>query len=290
MPLPSPMPNRNMAPDTYIAAWNTLLAALPTFETDVNTKYSAMGAMASGAGFTIPYTYGTISTVGFVAGTQCTLTPNGGAQTAATALYLDTSTAIGNVASLLATFDDSSSIIKGYLRLTKISDPTRWLIIPIVAGTASTYYYAFNVNGGTIAGSHASPFVVGDALVASFVRTGDIGTTGTLQRRVSAGVVTNTSHTPNIANTDMFSVIGINAASVTFNAPSGTPTDGQSLVFRLVDNGTSRPLAWNAVYRAGTDLPMPTVTTSNKWLYIGFIYNGPYSKWDLVSVLNNIDI
>ncbi len=78
------------------------------------------------------------------------------------------------------------------------------------------------------------------------------------------------------------------AEAATVPAPSGTPANGNILVFRIKDNGTARALTWNAIYRAGTDLALPSTTVISKTLYVAFRYNAADTKWDLVSVLGNI--
>jgi hypothetical protein len=77
------------------------------------------------------------------------------------------------------------------------------------------------------------------------------------------------------------------AAAALFSAPSGTPVDGNTLTIRVKDNGTARALTWNAIYRSldTVNVPLPTTTVISKWLYLGFIYNGTDSKWDIVSVI-----
>jgi hypothetical protein len=70
---------------------------------------------------------------------------------------------------------------------------------------------------------------------------------------------------------------------LTVNAPTGTPLDGDRLMFRIKDNGTSRAITWNAIYRiVGTVLP--TATVANKTSYVGCIYNAADTKWDVVAV------
>jgi hypothetical protein len=73
----------------------------------------------------------------------------------------------------------------------------------------------------------------------------------------------------------------------TIAAPTGTPTQGQKLIVRIKDNGTARALAWNAIFRASTDLALPLITVVNKTMYLGFIYNSTDTKWDFVAYLNN---
>jgi len=102
------------------------------------------------------------------------------------------------------------------------------------------------------------------------------------------GTVTDSATpTPNCDNQDMFTVTALNQ-SATFGKPSGTPVNGQKLIIRILDNGTSRTLAWNSIYRAGSDIALPTATVISKTLYCGFIYNSAASKWDLIAVTNNI--
>lgn len=94
---------------------------------------------------------------------------------------------------------------------------------------------------------------------------------------------TNVTITPDINLTDIYTITAL-ATNTTMNAPSGTAQEGQSLIIRIKDNGTSRTLTWNAVYRAGTDFALPTATTAGKEMYIQFIYNNGASKWDAVGL------
>lgn len=88
--------------------------------------------------------------------------------------------------------------------------------------------------------------------------------------------------TPNCDTTDLYTLSAL-AVSATFGAPSGTPTDGQSLIIRIKDNGTSQALAWNVVYKA-VGVLLPTATIISKDLYIAFIWDAPDSTWDAVGV------
>lgn len=96
----------------------------------------------------------------------------------------------------------------------------------------------------------------------------------------------NATPTPNADTTDVHIITAL-AAGATFAAPTGTPTQGQQLIIRVKDNGTARALGWNAIYRASSDLALPTTTVLSKTLYCGFIYNATDSKWDLLAKLDN---
>lgn len=96
----------------------------------------------------------------------------------------------------------------------------------------------------------------------------------------------NATPTPNADTTDVHIITAL-AAGATFAAPTGTPTQGQQLIIRVKDNGTARSLGWNAIYRASTDLALPTTTILSKTIYCGFIYNSTDTKWDLLAKLDN---
>jgi hypothetical protein len=96
----------------------------------------------------------------------------------------------------------------------------------------------------------------------------------------------NATPTPNADTTDVHIITAL-AAGAVFAAPTGTPTQGQQLIIRIKDNGTARSLGWNAIYRASTDLALPTTTVLSKTLYLGFIYNSTDSRWDLLAKLDN---
>lgn len=91
------------------------------------------------------------------------------------------------------------------------------------------------------------------------------------------------SITPTKGTQDMFTITAL-AVDVTINAVGGTPVNGESYLFRIKDNGTTRAITWNAVYRAGTDFALPTATEAGKTMYIQFIYNSADVKWDAIGL------
>jgi len=120
-------------------------------------------------------------------------------------------------------------------------------------------------------------FFVGDGTTNRFVG-------GTVRTTTIASSAT---PTPNVDITDIYTITAL-AEAAAFGAPTGTPVNGQKLIIRIKDNATARALTWNAIYRAGTDVALPTTTVISKTLYCGFIYNSTDSKWDLIAVTNNI--
>ena len=94
---------------------------------------------------------------------------------------------------------------------------------------------------------------------------------------------TGTTITPNLdlagSGKDFYAFTAL-ATGLTINAPTSPPTDGGLLTFRIKDDGTTRTLTWNAVYRGGT---VALITaTSNKTNYLQFMYNVDDTKWDLI--------
>ena len=73
------------------------------------------------------------------------------------------------------------------------------------------------------------------------------------------------------------------AAGLTIAAPTGTPIDGQSLMFRIKDNGTARAISWNAAFRA-VGVTLPTTTVLGKVLYVGTKWNDAEDMWDVLAV------
>ncbi len=71
------------------------------------------------------------------------------------------------------------------------------------------------------------------------------------------------------------------SAACAINAPTGPVSHGRSILFRFKDNGTSRALNWNAIFRA-MGVTMPAATTISKTTYVLAVYNATDTKWDVV--------
>lgn len=84
-----------------------------------------------------------------------------------------------------------------------------------------------------------------------------------------------------ISTTDQLAVTA-QAVDMTVAAPIGTPSDGQKLLFRIKDNGTSRAIGWHSTFR-GIGVSLPSATTAAKTLYLGFIYNAADARWDCIA-------
>lgn len=125
----------------------------------------------------------------------------------------------------------------------------------------------------------ASSGNVGNILVS----TGTAWASQVLTARVgNNGATLSGTITPPAATVDQYNIIGL-TGNITLAAPSGTPTDGQKLILRIKDAGTSVGITWNATYRV-IGVTLPTSTTANKTSYIGCIYNSTDVFWDVVAV------
>lgn len=102
-------------------------------------------------------------------------------------------------------------------------------------------------------------------------------------KRINPRVSTAATATTLTPASDDFDLVALTAqaSSLTIDAPSGTPVNGQKLAIRLRDNGTARALTWNGAYSAySSDLPASTVV--NMTMYYEFVWNTATTKWDLV--------
>lgn len=73
------------------------------------------------------------------------------------------------------------------------------------------------------------------------------------------------------------------AAGLTLANPTGTFTEGQVLIIRIKDNGTSRSLTYGTNYRAFGQA-LPTSTVVSKTLYLTCVYNSTDTKFDVTFV------
>ncbi len=150
---------------------------------------------------------------------------------------------------------------------------------------------ALNVTAArTIAGTAPVGVTNGDGVggaptVTCTTCTTDTNTQTLTNKRVSPRVVALTDAATVTVNLDTTDVGTLATLSQTtdFPNPTGTPTDGQSLVLRIASS-TARVLTWGSVYSEGTGLPLPTSTTGAGIIdYFGFKYNSTSTKLEIVA-------
>lgn len=102
--------------------------------------------------------------------------------------------------------------------------------------------------------------------------------------RLRSGVGTVTAAANIVANSDAVNQYNVTALNVSasIDPPSGTPANGQKLIFRIKDNGVSQALTWNAIFRP-IGITLPTSTAPGKTMYIGCVYNSDDAYWDAVA-------
>lgn len=93
---------------------------------------------------------------------------------------------------------------------------------------------------------------------------------------------TASSATPSI-DAALYEQYNITALAAAITAVTVTnPAEGLKLTIRIKDNGTARAIALGASFRA-LGVTLPTTTVLSKTLYIGCIYNGADTIWDVVA-------
>jgi hypothetical protein len=123
--------------------------------------------------------------------------------------------------------------------------------------------------------------VYGDA-TGNIDYTGSISATaGFIPRVVS--VTDATSITLNVDITDIAVQVNTQAAgTLTFNAPTGTPLNGEKIIVRVATTN-AQTLSFNAAFAASSALPFPTSFAAGSTNYMGFIYNSTAVKWQLLA-------
>lgn len=136
----------------------------------------------------------------------------------------------------------------------------------------------------------------GDMLVADYdpanISEQLVGLTATqtlTNKRITQRISTEVSSATPTINTDAvdchsITALATNITSMTTNL-SGTPTNFQRLMVRIKDDGNSRSITWGASFEA-KGVSLPTITTPNKTLHIGFQYDTVSAKWGCIAAVN----
>lgn len=93
----------------------------------------------------------------------------------------------------------------------------------------------------------------------------------------------NASLTPEKDTYDVFHLTAMSANTTINNPSTTTAADGETMMFRFLDNGTARTLTWGTAYVAKGGIALPTTTVLSKDLALGFQYNSSLAKWNLIA-------
>lgn len=220
---------------TFASRVDAFITWLIGFVSELNNFSAEMNTIASGGAYAIPYTWGTGGGAG--------LLNVGGApsdQYLATSLDISNISAAGqDISPLLVQFDQSTSTVKGYIRIVHVSDPARFMVFAITARTSNASPAYQWVQGSMVEATAVNPFAMGDSVLLYFDRTGDKGDTGaagangatpgtyavTISNRIAA---TTAGNSVSGANTRAFNTVenntisGASLASNTLTLPAGT--------------------------------------------------------------------
>lgn len=90
-------------------------------------------------------------------------------------------------------------------------------------------------------------------------------------------ITTSGSLTPNFDVYDFYDIRAL-ASDIDINDVVGTLTDGSRIMFRILDDGVSRTLYWNASFQDG-GVGLTIQTTPGKLTHLGFMYHEGRSTW-----------
>lgn len=226
IPLIENAPSRD-DPDNFDVEADNLFPQMNAVIAAMNATAAGMTAAAAGGAFTFPYVFSTTTTDSDPG--AGVLRFNSATQNATSVLRIDNSSSAGfDVTGALDAMDDSSSSVKGYLRLVKSADTTKYALFSVSAVTVMTGYR--NVTVTPVQFSTPSPFAINDSLSMHFDRTGDNGsyTPGYLKvsHRVASGsgssIPTTGLNTRTLNTVEVNTISGASLASDTVTLPAGT--------------------------------------------------------------------
>jgi hypothetical protein len=233
--------------------------------TITNTAPDQTVALTSGTGITTSGTYPNFTITNSAPDQTVSLT--GAGTTSISGTYPNFTVTSND--STLGTVTSVAATVPSFLSVAGSPITTSGTLAITLSGTALPI-----ANGGTGATSLAG------ASIATYTGTETL-TNKRINPRVTSAASAS-SLTPDISASDVYAYTAL-AAGLAINAPVGTPVDGDKLIFRLLDDGTSRALTWDATYTV-IGVTLPTATTISKTTYVGCIYNANNTRWDVIAV------
>lgn len=140
---------------------------------------------------------------------------------------------------------------------------------------------AIRTDGAT----NASSLVLISSFAATLLDDAAASNARTTLGLAQPGVVTLTDGATVALDASLGSVFDLTAVgNRTLSNPTNA-TSGQRIVIRHKASGADRTLTLGTAFRFGTDLAALTATTNAKTDYIGCVYHGTDSKWDVVGYM-----
>jgi hypothetical protein len=127
----------------------------------------------------------------------------------------------------------------------------------------------------TLTGTPAAP------TAAAGTSTTQLATTAFVNTLNVQSIASSSTPTPTSVN-DQLEITAL-ATNMTLTNPTGTMQNAWGLSVRIKDNATPRTIAYGTQYRA-VGVTLPTTTVASKTLYLGMVWNGADTTFDVVSV------
>lgn len=105
----------------------------------------------------------------------------------------------------------------------------------------------------------------------------DSASAGSHAPRVST-IASSATPSINVSTTDQFNIAAL-ATNITSVSISGTPADGQKLMIRIKDDGTTRTITWGSSFQSSGIASLLASTAASKTHHVGLIYDASVAKW-----------